>query len=297
MGGSQLNKPTRAPALAAAAAVIATLACGAVRAEPALWQVTGGESTVYLFGSVHLLPAGGFTVGGALANALEESERVCMEIDPDAQDESETASLTLARAVDPEGRSLFDLLGPDAGRVRNAAEEAGIPIDALAPFEPWFAGLTVSAMALQAQGYDVQHGVEQIIQAEARKDGKAGCGLETLDGQLGMLDALPADLQKEILLQSIEEASDVEAQIEPMLDAWRDGDEDGLEESLEDDFDGFPDLAEVLIYERNERWAEQVSEMLRGDHDVLVVVGAMHLVGDRGLPALLEKRGFRVQRR
>ncbi len=280
-----------------AASAVAAIACGAVRAEPALWQVTGGESTVYLFGSVHLLPEGGFSIGAALAEALKESERVCMEIDQDAQSEAESTSLTLARAVDPDGRSLFDLLGPDADRARDAAEEAGIPLDALATFEPWFAGLTVSVMALQANGYNVQHGVEQIIQAEARKDGKSGCGLETLDGQLGMLDSLPSSLQAEILLQALDEAANVEALIEPLLDAWREGDEAGLETSLEEDFEGYPELADALIYERNARWAEQVGEMLRDGDDVLVVVGAMHLVGERGLPALLEKRGFRVQRR
>lgn len=285
-----------APALLAAAAAFAALAAGSAGAEPALWRVTGGERTVWLFGSVHLLPEGGFTIGGALADALADAGRVCMEIDPDAEDEAATAQITLARAVDPEGRDLFELLGSDSGRVRAAAEDADIPLEALAMFEPWFAGITVSVMALQAHGYDVEHGVEQVIQSEARRIDKGGCGLETLDGQLGMLDGLPAKLQSEILMQAIDEAADVDELIGPMLEAWRAGDEAGLERSLEDDFDGYPELADALIYRRNARWAEQVSEMLRGDEDVLVVVGAMHLVGDRGLPALLEKRGFRVER-
>jgi uncharacterized protein YbaP (TraB family) len=152
-------------------------------------------------------------------------------------------------------------------------------------------------MALQAHGYDVEHGVEQIIQGEAEEAGKSGCGLETLDGQLALLDALPAGLQKEILLQAIEEAGGIEELIEPMLEAWRSGDESGLLRSLEEDFEGYPDLAEALIFRRNERWAGQVDEMLEGDDDVLVVVGAMHLVGERGLPALLEERGYQVTRR
>ena len=164
-------------------------------------------------------------------------------------------------------------------------------------FEPWFAGMMVSVMALQSHGYDAQHGVEQVIEAAAKEAGKAGCGLETLDGQLGMLDGLSADLQEEILMQSIDEASDIESKVEPMVSAWRAGDERALERSAEDDFDGYPELAKALIYDRNARWAGQVSEMLAGDEDVLLVVGAMHLVGDRGLPALLEKRGFRVERR
>jgi hypothetical protein len=164
-------------------------------------------------------------------------------------------------------------------------------------FEPWFAGLSVSLLALKAHGYDVEHGVEQIIQAEARRAGKPGCGLETLDEQLALLDGLSPELQSEILLQALEEAADVESLIEPMLEAWRRGDEAGLERSLDEDFEGYPELADALIYRRNARWAEQVSGMLEDGEDVLVVVGAMHLVGDRGLPALLAERGYEVARR
>ena len=256
--------------------------------------MTGGESTVYLFGSVHLLPEGGFTIGGALAEALEEADRVCMEIDPDAQSEAETTSITLARAVDPEGRDLSTCSGGRPGA--RAAEDAGIPLEALAMFEPWFAGLTVSLMALQANGFDVEHGVKQIIQAEARRDGKSGCGLETFDGQLGMLDGCPRISRGDPAAGARRSGGRRRADRADArrLARRRRG---GSRTSLEDDFDGYPELADALIYERNARWAEQVSEMLRDDDDVLVIVGAMHLVGERGLPALLENRGFRVQRR
>jgi hypothetical protein len=275
---------------------VAFTAAGA-GAEPALWAVEGRNNTVYLFGSVHLLPEGGFTLDGALADALDKAERVCLEIDPDAQSDAEKTSITLARAIDPDGQSLFDLLGDDADRVRERADAAGVDLAPFAAFEPWFAGITVSLIALQSHGFDVEHGVEQIIQAAAKEGGKDICGLETFDSQLGILDSLPAGLQKEVLLQAIDEADDVEAIIGPMLDAWRDGDESGLEDSLDEDFEGYPELAEALIYRRNRNWEAQVSRMLEGADDVLLVVGAMHLVGPRGLPALLEKRGFSVERR
>jgi uncharacterized protein YbaP (TraB family) len=280
----------------AAAAAALLLFAGTAGADPALWKVTGGRSAVYLFGSVHLLPEGGFAIEGELADALEDADKVCLEIDPGASDEAATAQVTLARAVDPGGRDLFELLGDDAERIRGKAVDAGIDLDAFAMFEPWFAGMMVSVLALQSHGYDAQHGVEQVVEAEAAKAGKAGCGLETLDGQLGLLDGLSEDLQREILLQAIDEAGSIEEKIGPMLDAWREGDERGLERSLEEDFDGYDELADVLIYDRNARWAGQVDEMLQGDEDVLLVVGAMHLVGDRGLPGLLEERGYRVER-
>jgi len=278
-------------------AIALALAAAGAQAEPALWSVTADGRTVWLFGSVHLLPEGGFAVEGALADALDAADRVCMEIDTDAADEATQAMVTLGRAVDPEGRDLFELLGPDADRVREAADEAEVPLEALAMFEPWFAGITVSVMALQSHGFDAQHGVEQVIRAEARAAGKPGCGLETLEGQLDLLDSLSPRLQAEILLQAIDEAAAIDRLIEPLIDAWREGDERGLERSLDDDFGDYPELAERLIYARNARWASQVEGMLEGDEDVLLVVGAMHLVGDRGLPALLAERGFSVDRR
>lgn len=292
-----MNEVNRRLLAASVAGALAALFTAAAAADPALWEVQGRDNTVYLFGSVHLLPEGGFTIQGALAEALRESERVCLELDPGAESDAEKTSITLARAIDPDGRSLFDLLGDDADRVRERAEAAGVDLAPFAAFEPWFAGITVTVMALQAHGFDVEHGVEQIIGAAARDDDKSICGLETFDGQLGLLDSLPPELQKEVLLQAIEEADHVEAVIEPMIDAWRDGDESGLEHSLDEDFEGYPELADALIFERNRNWAAEVGRMLEGDEDVLLVVGAMHLVGPRGLPALLEKRGLRVERR
>lgn len=277
-------------------ALLALLVLGNAHADPAMWSVAGASNTVYLFGSVHLLPEGGFAIDGALADAYRDAEQVCFEVDSSRLDEATTTSITLARAIDPKGRNLFELLGSRADEARTAAAAAGIDIAPFAPFEPWFAGLTISVMALRQHGYDVEHGVEQVFEAAASRDGKARCGLETLDFQLGMLDGMPADRQEELLLQSLEEAGRVDEVIQPMLAAWRAGDERALVRSLEDDFEGYPELEEQLIYARNERWAGLVGDMLEEDGDILLVVGALHLVGDRGLPALLRKRGFEVRR-
>ena len=278
-------------------ALLALLVLGNAHAEPAMWAVAGSRNTVYIFGSVHLLPEGGFAIDGALAEAYGDAEQVCFEVDTSKLDPATTTSMTLARAVDPEGRNLFELLGSAADRARSSAAAAGIDISLFAPFEPWFAGLTISVMALQQHGYDVEHGVEQIIEASADRDGKARCGLETLDFQLGMLDGMPAELQEKLLMQSLTEAGEIEAVIEPMLAAWRAGDERALVRSLEEDFEGYPELEEQLIYARNERWAGLVGDMLEETEDILLVVGALHLVGERGLPALLRMRGYEVERR
>ena len=274
----------------------AVMASGSVAAEPALWTVSGGGSTVYLFGSVHMLPEGGFAIEGPLAEALAEAEKVCLEIDLGAVDELEMQRLTLARVIDPQGRDLFTLLGPDADKAKAAAAAAGLPLEPLAQFEPWFAGMMLSLLALQQHGFDVENGVERIVDASARAAGKQMCGFETADEQLALFDEMPAGQQREFLLQSIEEAGEVEADTRRLLRSWREGNEGAMAELFNEDFAGYPELVDRLVYDRNARWTGQIAELLDGPDDVLVVVGAGHLVGERGVPALLEKRGFKVGR-
>ena len=283
----------KAIGVAMAAAVMAS---GSVAAEPALWTVSGGGNTVYLFGSVHMLPEGGFAIDGALAEALADAEKVCLEIDLGAVDEVEMQRLTLARVIDPEGRDLFTLLGSDADKVNAAAAAAGLPLEPLAQFEPWFAGMMLSLLALQQHGFDIENGVERIVDASARAAGKPMCGFETADEQLALFDEMPAGQQSEFLLQSIEEAGEIEADTRRLLQAWREGDGDALANLFDEDFAGYPELVDRLVYDRNVRWTEQIAALLAGQDDVLVVVGAGHLVGERGVPALLEKRGFKVDR-
>ncbi len=277
--------------------VSALLLASTASAEPSVWAVAGRTNTVYLFGSVHLLADGGFGLTGELERAYRDAGRVCLEVDIGALTPAETASITLGRAIDPEGRDLFELLGASTDQVLQAAAAAEIDLAPYAAFEPWFAGLTVSVAALQRHGYTADFGVEQIIESHAKQDGKPGCGLETLDEQLGLLDALPAKEQQELLLQSLRETAGIEQEIRELYEAWQGGDDGALARLLETEFSGFPELAARLVYARNERWASQIAAMLDQPDDVLVVVGALHLVGDRGLPALLRMRGHSVRRR
>lgn len=263
---------------------------------PALWSVSDDDSTVYLFGSVHVLPEGGFGVEGRLADAWRDVRAVCLEVDSTALSPDEITSITLARAIDADGKSLFDLLGADAAAINERAAKAGVDLAPFAPFEPWFASIAITLGALQRQGFQPEHGVEEIIRRKAAADGKTSCGLETVDEQLGILDGFSAELQRELLLQSIDEVQGLDDEMARLVAGWRAGDEQALERLLEEDVSEYPELAERLVYERNSRWSDKLAAMLDGGDDWLIVVGAIHLIGDRGLPRLLERRGFRVRR-
>ena len=283
----------------------ALLCAGAVAAapawaEPALWTIQGRHNRVYLFGSVHMLGDTDFAFpGGAesrLGAAYRDAEALIMEVPPGETASPAMLTATAARAIDPEGRGLDDLLGSEAAAVHAAAERRGIDLAPLAPFEPWFASLVVTVQSAMKQGLAAEHGVEQIVAAAAERDRKPVTGLETTDGQLQLFDRLPGALQGQLLLKTIEESDDDGAKLEALVDAWKRGDLAALDGLMSQEFEEFPELRASLVVERNRRWVEQILPLLDDDRDYLIVVGALHLVGTDGVPALLLRRGVRATR-
>lgn len=281
----------------AVAALFAALAVPAARAEgPPVWSVAGRTNTVYLFGSVHLLKPGEFVLQGALEEAYEDAEAVFLEVDMDDLSPLELAAATAHRAIDPQGRSLDELMGGDAALARDRAREAGIDLSLLGQLEPWFAGLTIVSLVLARDGYVADAGVEQVVQVRATADDKEILGLETLDEQLAALDSMEIGVQREFLLKALDDAQRPADALETFLRSWREGDDEALAEELASEFAGAPELYRSLMLDRNRNWVERISGLLDDSRDYLVVVGALHLVGPDGLPALLAARGLRVTR-
>lgn len=270
---------------------------GAVADGPVLWEVAGRDNAVYLFGSIHLLRAGEFAIDGALAQAYDDAAAIYMEIDLDDLSPLDMAAAVSGRAVDPEGRTLDELMGPDAAEAHALAERAGIELGLLGQVEPWFAGLTVVSLMLAREGYGGESGVDQVVQARAVAEGKEILGLEQLDDQLAVLDGLEPAKQREFLLKSLRDAERLPQAVGALLAAWRSGDEAALARELAFEFEDEPGLYRELIVDRNRRWAEQIESLLDDDRDYLVIVGALHLVGEDGLPAMLQARGVPVARR
>jgi len=262
-----------------------------------MWSIAGRTNTVYLFGSVHLLKPGEFALQGDFLQAYEEAAAVYLEVDMDDLSPSAVASATVARAIDPQGRTLEELMGSDAAQARASATTAGIDLSALDRLEPWFAGLAVVTQALAREGYAADTGVEQIVLARAAADGKEILGLETLDEQLAALDSMDIGVQREFLLKALDDAQRPASELERFLQSWQDGDDKALAAELATEFAGMPDLYRSLMVERNRKWALKISDLLGESHDYLVVVGALHLVGPDGLPQMLQERGHAVTRR
>ena len=195
-----------------------------------------------------------------------------------------------------EGTTLKDLMGDELyRRAEIAAEASDIPIEMLASSEPRLEAITVEMMSLYRIGFNPTLGVEMTMLSRAVRDGKRIDGLEAVEEQLAFLDGLSLTAQRDMLLQTLEDSAELRESIDEMIHAWRHGDIAFLESGLLDSYEGDDELIDALLTQRNRRWVTQIGEVLDDRDDYLCIVGALHLVGDVGVPRLLAEKGVQIQ--
>lgn len=270
---------------------LSAAACAAQAASP-VWVVHGPHNTVYLAGSVHLLPAESATLPAAFDRAYADSAKLVMELDLGKLDAAAVAGWISEHGALPEGVKLRSVIG-DARytRLSAAATELGLPDELLDGQAPWVVGLELADLEYVHQGFDPQQGVEEQLVRRAQADGKPTAGLETLEEELGGLESLGREEQLHLLDQTLDELKDSQHEMRDVLDAWRRGDAAALAALLSREYRAFPALYRPLVSERNRRWLPQIERLLNARDNTLVVVGALHLVGDGGLLELLRRDG------
>ena len=280
-------------------AALAVLVCATAFAnsEPAmLWVAEDDDNRVYLLGSIHLLREQDHPLPGIIDTVYEDADRLVMELDMDEIDPLALFRSLQARGILQNGQTLESVMGEEMyAEALLAAEDADIPLNMFKTSEPWLAAMTVQEILMMRVGFKADRGIELTLTARAVADGKPIDGLETVDEQLGFLDGLSLETQNRWLLYSMVEARRIEMMVDDIVAAWRRGDTGFLEKELLADMNNYPEMHEAVLVQRNVRWVAQILDMLDGDEDVLVVVGAAHLVGEDGVPDLLSAKGVRIK--
>lgn len=283
------------PAFAEPTAREEAVATAPIKASPALWKVADEDTTIYLFGTVHILPKGIEWAGPAITTALAESGQLITEIPTGPDADATMQQLVMSKGMLPQGETLRALLtDAEKAAYEQALGAIGVPPEAFDAFKPWMAGLTLTVLPLMQQGYSLDAGVEEELDKLAGPDKPRGA-LETIEYQLGLFDGMEQHAQVQFMLA----AADTVDEIKPMLDAmvaeWAEGDAEGLAEIMNAEL-GDPAVAEALLYSRNANWAEWIDTRLDTPGTVFVAVGAGHLAGARSVQDLLAQRGIMAAR-
>jgi uncharacterized protein YbaP (TraB family) len=283
-------------------AVPASAALPEARAEPLLWRASGpgqGDGSFFLLGSVHVGRPDGVDVGAEIAEAFAACDELVVEVDLSALTAEEIAEQTARRVLLPNGQTLREVLSDETYALLEAhLGSRGTPMAAVDRLKPWAVSTFLAMLEFEAAGLRADYGVDKqfIERAAGRRPIR---GLETLESQLELLDGVSPGIQELMLADALLRMQDVEAESAELVDAWERGDEAALTRLLFGSLEEHPDLAdfyEAVFFARNEAMAAQLAA-LRGDGKRrFVVLGAGHMLGPRGIPALLASRGFRVQR-
>lgn len=264
-------------------------------AGPALWQVADADTTIYLLGTVHALPEAVEWYKGPIATALGASGEVVTELPRGAVADPTSQQTIMGMAALPPGKNLRDMLSPAQRASYEAAlGKLGLPPAAFDRFEPWFAAMRLTMLPLLKNGYTIDSGVEQVVEAKAVAGAERGA-LETLAFQMAMFDELPPESQIAFLMSTAENIDAVVPTLNAMVEAWRVGDAEKLAALMNAGMTD-PVLAERLLYARNQKWAAWIDERLDRPGTVFVAVGAGHLAGARSVQDYLAERGLTAAR-
>ena len=260
-----------------------------------MWMAEGTSNRVYLLGSVHLLRAQDHPLPRVIDDVYDDAETLYMELDMDDIDPLLMQATINQLGMLDEGTSLQDVMGDDLyAEARAMAAELEIPLEMLERTEPWLAAITIEQLALARIGFNPSHGVEMHLPQKATSDGTTTLGIESVEQQLANLAGLSPEAQRALLMQTLTESATIREVMDDLILAWRSGDIDYLEQTLLDDVSGYPELYDTIVANRNRLWVDTIDELLEQGEDYLVIVGALHLVGEDGLPQLLQQRGVRI---
>lgn len=264
------------------------------RLHPALWKVADADTTIYLFGTVHVMKPGPVWLDGRLAQALDAADELVTEIvDPTG---NATQAALMARATLPKGRNLRAMMGKAQRATYEATlKRAGLPLDALDGFKPWYAGVVLASLPLIQQGLTAKSGAEAMLEARPAPRPRGHSGLETVEYQLGLFDSLPVRSQLAYLNSVVTEYDTIATQIDDLVKAWGDGDAEALARAMNADMDD-PKLVETLLTGRNRNWARWIRARLARPGTVFVAVGAGHLAGKGSVQAQLARLGVATTR-
>jgi hypothetical protein len=268
-------------------------------ATPLLWQAAApgqAGASLFLLGSIHVGRADGFDFGDDVADAYARCQELVVEVDLSALSEEEIARQTRPYLLLPDGQTLRGVLSEETYQRLDAhLRSRGTPMAAVEKLRPWAVATMLAMFEFEAAGLRAEYGVDRrfIERADGRRSIR---GLETLQSQLELFDRLSPRLADLMLADSL---ANLEREVGDLTRAWERGDEAALMDLIFASLDEQPEFAEfyeAVFFTRNEDMTSQLAGLAGDGKRRFVVLGSGHMLGPRGIPALLAARGFRVER-
>ncbi len=287
----------QAPSVLAQSAKAPATAPVSQKATPAMWVVKDRDTTIYLFGTFHLMAPGIDWNHGKVKSAFESADTLKLEIANLDAEAPAIANLMATKGQLPAGQTIFDGLTEAQKTALSAIiAQSGFPPEAIQQMRPWMGSLILSLGLYQKLGLDPNQGVDKTLDGLARAANKPVEGFETGAEQIGFFANLTDDQQKAMLVSTIEDWDQATTMLNDMIDAWKTGNADKLGDLMNTSLRSQPELSKLILADRNKRWADWIATRMATPGTVFVAVGAGHLSGPDSVQAFLKQKRIKSTR-
>lgn len=264
--------------------------------ETSLWRVSSGANVLFIGGTIHVLRAEDYPLPAAFDKAFNQSSKLIFETDIAATEDPAFGQQMMQRMMYADGKTLKDGLKPEVyAEFEEYCAKRGVPLAMFQQMRPPIAVITVMMLELQRLGISLA-GVDSHYFKRAQVERKTIGELETAAEQLEFLVKLGEGRENDFVRYSLKDMQQLETVMRDLTQAWRDGDQVKMAElSLKDMRKEFPGIYKQLLVDRNNNWLPRIESMLKDSETEMVLVGALHLVGEDGVLQLLRKRGYKIE--
>jgi uncharacterized protein len=265
-------------------------------ARPALWKVVDADTTIYLFGTIHLLPKGLDWTTPTMERAMAASQALVLEVVLDKDPGTMAAIMTRLQST-PGLPPLRDRVPPEKrAALAKLVKASGISAVYLDSLETWAAALALSSSALARLDLTHAEGAETQLNKVFAAARKPITGLETAEQQMRFFDGLPEAAQRVFLASVADDDADLNKEFLAMIAAWKAGDIRTIAVTFDEEAKLSPELTDVLLRRRNAAWAAWIDTRMKVPGTVFLAVGAGHLAGQGSVDALVALKGHKVER-
>ena len=262
-----------------------------------MWRVQSKKSTAYILGSIHMLKQNIYPLSSIIENAFDAADVLAVEANINDISGLDVQSLMESAFYSGDDSLEKHVSSSTLETVKEQTERLGLPFEVVTKQKPWFLGLTLESLELMKSGYDPNYGIDKYFLSKAASK-KRIVELESLDYQIDLLSSLYEDEQELFLLYTIKDLKILEQEVDSLVEAWKSGAADSIESTVTKSFTEdrrFLPLYDKLIYTRNRNITSKIEGFLKTRGTYFVVVGSAHLLGDRGIIQLLQRKGYSVE--
>jgi hypothetical protein len=260
-----------------------------------MWKATSPSTTVYLVGSIHVGDSGMYPLPKEVEAAFAAAKVLTVEINIKNADQAKAMATVQQLGMYGEGDSLTKHLSKEtAATLEDYCTRHGVPRTGMEQLKPWVVAITIAAMSWQQAGEDPSLGIDMHFLNESKPPQRID-ELETMEFQLSVIANSTEEEQQNMLLTVMRDGDKTKDMIKRLQAAYVSGDPDALQKIMDEETDmGSKSLTKKLLDDRNVTMAAKVDEYLKGKEPVFVVVGAAHIIGDKGIAKTLRDKGYKV---